>query len=191
MVSTPQSKLFYKKSDMDDNLPIIYLSGLLILLAGLAVFVIWQILKTRSLESTFAKLQRKLSSEKGSSQEYYELGSIYLDKKLYIQSVGLFQKALKVNDGIEPENKALIYNALGYAYFAQEQYDLAIRNYKEATKLYPEYVTALNNLGNVYEKKQMVAKSVETYEQALKVDPKNNIAKRRSESLRKRLIESN
>ena len=96
-----------------------------------------------------------------------------------------------MNDGIEPENKALIYNALGYAYFAQEQYDLAIRNYKEATKLYPEYVTALNNLGNVYEKKQMVAKSVETYEQALKVDPKNNIAKRRSESLRKRLIESN
>jgi hypothetical protein len=54
---------------MDDNLPIIYLSGLLILLAGLAVFVIRQILKTRSLESTFAKLQRKLSSEKGSSQE--------------------------------------------------------------------------------------------------------------------------
>ena len=52
-------------------------------------------------------------------------------------------------------------------------------------------MTALNNLGNVYEKKQMVAKSVETYEQALKVDPKNNIAKRRSESLRKRLIESN
>ena len=191
MVSTTQSKLFYKKFDMDDNLPIIYLSGLLILLAGLAVFVIRQIIKTRSLESTFAKLQRKLSNEKGSSQEYYELGSIYLDKKLYIQSVGLFQKALKVDDGIEPENKALIYNALGYAYFAQEQYDLAIRNYKEATKLYPEYVTALNNLGNVYEKKQMVAKSVETYEQALKVDPKNNIAKRRSESLRKRLIESN
>ena len=176
---------------MDDNLPIIYLSGLLILLAGLAVFVIRQIIKTRSLESTFAKLQRKLSNEKGSSQEYYELGSIYLDKKLYIQSVGLFQKALKVDDGIEPENKALIYNALGFAYFAQEQYDLAIRNYKEATKLYPEYVTSLNNLGNVYEKKQMVAKSVETYEQALKVDPKNNIAKRRSESLRKRLIESN
>jgi tetratricopeptide (TPR) repeat protein len=176
---------------MDDNLPIIYLSGLLILLASLAVFVIRQIIKTRSLELTFAKLQRKLSNEKGSSQEYYELGSIYLDKKLYIQSVGLFQKALKVDDGIEPENKALIYNALGYAYFAQEQYDLAIRNYKEATKLYPEYVTALNNLGNVYEKKQMVAKSVETYEQALKVDPQNNIAKRRSESLRKRLIESN
>ena len=45
---------------------------------------------------------------------------------------------------------------MGYAYFAQEQYDLAIRNYKEATKLYPEYVTALNNLANVYEKKQMI-----------------------------------
>ena len=152
--------------------------------------MIRQIIRTRRLESTFAKLQRKLANEKGSSQEYYELGSIYLDKRLYIQSVGLFQKALKVDDGIEPENKALICNALGYAYFAQEQYDLAIRNYKEATKLYPEYVTALNNLGNVYEKKQMVAKSVETYEEVLKIDPQNNLAKRRSDSLRKRLVQS-
>lgn len=175
---------------MDNDLPVIYLSGLLILLGGLAVFVIRQIIKTRRLESNFAKLQRKLAKEKGSSQEYYELGSIYLDKKLYIQSVGLFQKAIKVNDDIEPENKALVYNALGYAYFAQEQYDLAIRNYKEATKLYPEYVTALNNLGNAYEKKQMIAKSVETYEEALKFDPKNNVAKKRSDSLRKRLVES-
>ena len=175
---------------MDDNLPVIYLSGLLILLGGLAVFVIRQVIKTRRLESTFAKLQRKLTKEKGSSQEYYELGSIYLEKMLYIQSVNFFQKALKVGDEIEPENKALIYNALGYAYFAQEQYDLAIRNYKEATKLYPEYVTALNNLANVYEKKQMIAKSVETYEAALKVDPKNIVAKKRSDSLRKRLVQS-
>lgn len=174
---------------MDDNLPIVYLSGLLILLGGLAVFVIREILKTRQVETTFAKLQRKLAKEKGTAQEYYQLGSIYLDKKLYIQSVNLFQKALKVSDGIEPENQALIYNALGFSYFAQEQYDLAIRNYREAIKLYPEYAIALNNLGNVYEKKQLIAKAVEAYGETLKIEPNNKTAKRRFETLQKRLVE--
>ena len=79
---------------------------------------------------------------------------------------------------------------MGYAYFAQEQYDIAIRQYKEALKLYPEYVVALNNLGNVYEKKQMIAKAVETYRQVLELDPENKTAKQRSVSLEKRLVPS-
>ena len=66
---------------------------------------------------------------------------------------------------------------MGYAYFAQEQYDLAIRQYKEALKCNPEYVIALNNLGNAYERKQLTAQALETYEQALTYDPKNSTAK--------------
>lgn len=176
---------------MNDNLPVVYLSGLLLLLFGLTIFVLRQIIKSRRIESTASKLQKKIKDGGGVAQDYYQLGSIFLDKKLYVQSINLFQKALKLANEIEPENKALIYNALGFAYFAQEQYDLAIRNYKEALKLYPDYVIALNNLGNVYEKKQMVSKAVEIYEQTLKYDPKNSIAKRRFESLQKRLVESN
>jgi tetratricopeptide (TPR) repeat protein len=175
---------------MNDNLPVIYLSVLLGLLVLTAIFVFSQILKTRRVENTFARLQKKLKQEKGTAKEYYELGSIYLDKKLFVQSINLFQKALKIGEKTEPENKALIYNALGYAYFAQEQYDLAIRNYKEALKLYPDYLIALNNLGNVYERKQLTSQALETYEEALKYDPKNTTAKRRAELLRKRLVES-
>ena len=176
---------------MNENLPVIYLSGLLILLGIAAAFIFRQIIKTRQLESTFSKLQKKLKQEKGTAKEYYQLGSIYLDKKLFVQSITLFQKALKAEKEIEPENKALIYNALGYAYFAQEQYDLAIRNYKEALKIYPEYVIALNNLGNVYERKQLTAQALEAYEEALKYESNNTTAKRRAESLRKRLVTSN
>ncbi|MGB3692244.1 MAG: tetratricopeptide repeat protein, partial [Spirulinaceae cyanobacterium] len=89
---------------------------------------------------------------------------------------------------IEPENQGLIYNALGYAYFAQEQYDLAIRNYKDAVKQNPSYVTPWNNLGHVYEKKQLATKALESYEEALKYEPENNVAKKRAESLRKRMF---
>lgn len=176
---------------MNDSLPVVYLSVLLGLLAIVAIFIFRQIIKTRRIEKTFSTLQNKLTKEKGTSKEYYELGSIYLDKKLFVQAIQLLQKALKADKNLEPENQALIYNALGFAYYSQEQYDLAIRNYKEAIKLYPEYITALNNLGNVYEKKQLISQALETYENTIKYEPNNSKAKKRIEFLQKRLVTSN
>ncbi len=175
---------------MNEVLPIVYLSGIVIFLGGLAIFLLLQIIKTRRTENRFYKLQEKLQKEKGTAQEYYELASLYLDKKLYVQAVNLLQKGLKMGGKIEPENKALMYNALGFAYFSQEQVDLAIRNYKDAIKLYPDYVIALNNLANAYEKKQLIAQAIETYEQTLKIDENNKVANRRAELLKKRLVSS-
>lgn len=175
---------------MNDNLPLVYISALLIILAIAAFFVVKEVIKTRLSENTFSNLQKKLKNSKGTAEEYYQLGSIYLDKKLFVQSINLFEKALKADKDLPPENEALIHNAMGYAYFAQEQYDIAIRKYKEAIKINPEYVVALNNLGNVYEKKQLTAQALEVYESALKIDSENKIAKRRAESLRKRFVSS-
>lgn len=175
---------------MSDNLPIIYISALLVILVFAAIYILREVIKTRKQESTFSRLQNKLKQQKGTAEEYYELGSLYLDKKLFVQSISLLKKALKTDKNLPQENQALIHNAMGYAYFAQEQYDIAIREYKEALKLYPEYVVALNNLGNVYEKKQMIVKAVETYRQALEYDPENKTAKLRVQSLEKRLVPS-
>ncbi|MCL6433647.1 MAG: tetratricopeptide repeat protein [Leptolyngbyaceae cyanobacterium HOT.MB2.61] len=174
---------------MQDSFPIVYISLLLALLSIAAWVVFRQILKTRRVESSLNRLQSKLSKDKGTAQEYYELGSIYLDKKVYAQAIALFQKALKAEDLVEPDS-ALVYNALGFAYFAQEQYDLAIRQYKEALKIEPNYITALNNIGHAYERKQLTAQALEAYEQVLELDPKNATAKRRADSLRKRLVTS-
>lgn len=172
---------------MENTLPIVYLSVLLVLLGSAGWVVIRQVLKTRKIESTLSQLEKKLKTDKGTVQEYYELGSIYSDKKLFAQAIILLQKALKGLDA-EEENLAPVHNALGYAYFAQEQYDIAIREYKEALKDNPEYVTALNNLGHVYERKKLTFQALETYEQALKYEPNNTTAKRRAESLRKRIV---
>ncbi|NJN49148.1 MAG: tetratricopeptide repeat protein, partial [Alkalinema sp. RL_2_19] len=68
-----------------------------------------------------------------------------------------------------------------------EQFDLAMKQYKEALKLSPEYVTAINNLGHSYERKQLASKALEMYDQALALEPNNSTAKRRAEALRKRL----
>jgi tetratricopeptide (TPR) repeat protein len=174
---------------MENTLPIIYLFVLLVLLGAAGWGVVRQVLRTRKIETSLSELEKKLKQERGTVQEYYELGSIYSDKKLFVQAIQLFQKALKGSDADE-ENLAPVHNALGFAYFAQEQYDLAIRHYKEALKPNPEYVTALNNLGHAYERKKLTAQALETYEQALKYEPNNAIAKRRAESLRKRLVTS-
>lgn len=170
-------------------LPVIYLSILLALLSATSFFILRQIFKTRKTENSLSRLQKKLTSDKGTTQEYYELGSIYLDKKVYAQAIEMFQKAIKAAEQDE-ENVAPIYNALGFAYFAQEQYDLAIRQYKEALKFAPNYTTVLNNLAHAYERKNLVTQALQAYEQVLQSEPKNTTAKRRSESLRRRLVTS-
>ncbi|NER82808.1 MAG: tetratricopeptide repeat protein [Leptolyngbya sp. SIO1D8] len=173
------------------RLLLIYLVTLLALLGVAAFFVILQVYKTRRVEGTLNRLQNKLTKDKGTAQEYYELGSLLLDKKLYSQATAQLKQALKILAEDEIENAAIIYNALGFAYFSQEQYDLAIRQYKEALQISPDYVTAFNNLGHSYERKQLTSQALEAYEESLKRDPQNKTAKRRAESLRKRLVPSN
>jgi uncharacterized protein HemY len=102
---------------MDSNLAIVYLSILLTLLFGVSLIVFRQIFKNRKVENALSRLQKKLSKEKGTAQEYYELGSIYVDKKLYSQAITTLQQAIKAAEQEGEENIALIYNALGFAYF--------------------------------------------------------------------------
>jgi len=172
---------------MQENLLLVYLSLLVLILAVAGFFLFRQILRTRGKEKRISQLRKQIKDQSATAKEYYELASLYLDKKLYVQSTKLLQQALKFKE-VEPENRALIYNAMGYAYFAQEQYDLAIRQYKEAVKLYPEYVIGLNNLANAYEQKKLIAQAIETYEEVIKYDPENKIANRQLEKLRKRFV---
>ncbi len=175
---------------MELDLPLIYLSALIILLGGASFLVVRQVIKTRNSEVKLVELQSKFSKGQGTSYDHYQLGSILLGKKLFSQASKEFQKALKANDLQEGEPKALVCNALGYAYAAQEQYDLAIRHYKEALKQKQGYVTALNNLGFAYEGKQLTIQALQAYEQALEIEPKNSIASKRAESMRKRIVPS-
>ncbi|MEL6813855.1 MAG: tetratricopeptide repeat protein [Cyanobacteria bacterium J06598_3] len=171
----------------NSNYLVVYLGILLALLSVAAFFVIRQVWVTRRVENTLSALQTKLTKEKGSAVEYYELGSILLDKKLFAQASVYLKKSLKELADEEVENSVLVHNALGYAYFAQDQFDLAIRQYNEALKISPGYVTALNNLAHSYERKQLMPQALETYEKSLAAEPDNSTAKRRADSLRKRL----
>jgi tetratricopeptide (TPR) repeat protein len=173
----------------DRDLLTVYLAAFLLLLSVAAFFIFRQILKTRKIEGALTKLERKLRTERGTVLEYYELGSIYLDKKMFTQANTVLKKALKAEDP-GSVSMAPVYNALGYAYFGQEQYDMAIRQYKEAIKIAPEYVMAMNNLGHAYEQKKLMTQAIEIYDRVLEIDAKNDTAKRQSEKLRRRLVVS-
>lgn len=168
---------------MDSKLAIGYLSALVVMLGLLGWLVFRQIIKNRQQEKVLGELQPKLEKTKGAPAEHYELGSVYLRKKLYAKAIGEFQKALKDNDSPSPE----IYNALGYTYFSQEQYDLAIKNYRQALEIAPNYLVAVHNLAHAYEKKKLIPQSIELYEQALQLNPKDEIAERRLRALRPRV----
>ena len=175
-----------KTSMNTDFLPIVYVGTLLLLLAGVGVFLLRQIFQTRRQEKALAELQEKFQENTGTPQEYYELGSIFLKKKLYVRAAKVFEKVIKIKS-VEPENRALACNALGYTFFAREQYDVAIRQYKEALKLNPAYTVAWNNLGKVYEQKSLTVQALEVYEETLRIDSSDRIAKQRVEALRKRV----
>jgi tetratricopeptide (TPR) repeat protein len=176
---------------MTDSLTLSYLMILIVLLGGSSWLVLRQVLRTRRTELTLTQLQRKVGEGKGSPEDHYELGSILLDKKLFSQAILQFQKALKskqLDSG--SELAALLHNALGYAYAAQEQYDLAIRQYREALKVVPGYVIALKNLAFAYERKQLTAEAMETYETVLSLDAKNAVAQKRLDILKKTNVSS-
>jgi Tfp pilus assembly protein PilF len=65
-----------------------------------------------------------------------------------------------------------------------------MKQYKQAIQLAPQYVTAWNNLGHAYERKQLTQKALEAYEQAMACEPNNDTAKRRAAALKKRLAPS-
>ncbi|NJN38333.1 MAG: tetratricopeptide repeat protein [Acaryochloridaceae cyanobacterium CSU_3_4] len=193
---------------MDNNLAALYLGLFLVLLGFAAWFVFRQVFKTRKNELKISQLEAKFKKQAGTLEEYYELGSIYLRKKLYVQAVTQLKQALKMaeteingetnadaeEEDIETspvaESLAPLYNALGYAYFGQEQFDMAIRNYKEALKCKTNYLVAMNNLAHAYERKKLMKQALETYDEVLSQDPKNDTAKRRSRSLRKQVAVS-
>ena len=169
--------------DSSTYLPAFYLLALSAVLGVVGFLVVREVQRNRRQEGVITRLQTRLRKGEGTAEEHYELGSVYLEKKLYDSALAQFRKSLKVAG----ENIPLVCNAMGYTYFSQEQYDRAIRSYKDTVAVEPTYATAWNNLGHAYEKKNLIPQAVEAYENALENEPENDTARLRATALRKRL----
>lgn len=91
---------------------------------------------------------------------------------------------------------------MGYCYFCLEKDTLALKNYQKAVELRSSYVSAWNNLGDVYERMQewkycyllslcichvLCRKGYEAYKQALIYESENKVALERADYLKKKL----
>jgi len=72
---------------MDNILPLIYLVILLGTLTIVSIILGKEVLKKRQIEFRLSELQNKIRTEKCDSEDYYNLGTIYLSKKLFDQII--------------------------------------------------------------------------------------------------------
>ena len=175
---------------MDNIVPLLYLSILLFSLLTLSFVIGKQIIERKEIENNLSTLQNKIRNNKANAEDYYEIGSIYLSKKLFDQAILQFRYALQMWKNEDSEGISNLYNTIGFTYAQTEQYELAIYYYKEALKNDENYTVALNNLGYAYEKEKMINEAITSYIQALKTDPDNETAISRVQILKRRIPKS-
>ena len=160
-----------------------YLIILFIVLVIVSIFVFRQFLKTRKDESNLVKYEQKGLNSLTKASELYEFGSIQIKKRLYSEATKTFLKAVEAY-GEEPEEaKAIIQNALGFSYAAQNEFKKAIKHYNSAIKSLPEYTIALNNLASAQQRLLEYELAYATYKKVLVIDPKNKTAIKKTKEL--------
>ena len=102
---------------------------------------------------------------------YNDLGTIYMDKRLYPKTLEYFQQSLKYNP-----NSAECYGNLGLVYQELNQHEKAVEHINHAIELNQaanvsseNIAKQLNNLGTVYYKQKNFEQARRNYEQALKL----------------------
>ena len=163
-----------------------YLVILFVVLIIIATFVFRQFLKTRKEELNLVKYEQKGLDSLTQASELYEFGSIQIKKRLYTEATKTFLKAVKNYQDEPNEAKAIIDNALGFSYAAQNEFKQAIKYYNSAIKSLPEYPIALNNLASAHQRLLEYELAYETYKKVLAIDPNNKTAIKKSRELEKR-----
>lgn len=80
-----------------------------------------------------------------------------------------------------------VYNALGVTYVLDGKLEKGITQFETAVKLQPGYVTAWNNLGDAYERKNDFKSALKAFEEVLLFDPNNKVARPRRDALKNKV----
>ena len=163
-----------------------YLIILFIVLLIISFFVFRQFFRTRKEELNLVKFEQKGIESLKKSSELYEFGSIQIKKRMYTEATKTFLKAVEYYENEPNEAKAIIENALGFSYAAQNEFKKAIKHYNLAIKSLPEYIVALNNLASAQQRLLEYDLAYATYKKVLKIDPNNTTAIKKSKELEKR-----
>ena len=163
-----------------------YLVILFVTLIIISIFVFRQFIRTRKEELNLVKFEQKGLDSLTKASELYEFGSIQIKKRLYTEATKTSKKAVENYENEPNEAKAIIENALGFSYAAQNKFKKAIKHYNSAIKFLPEYTVALNNLASAQQRLLEYDLAYATYKKVLIIDPNNQTAIKKSKELEKR-----
>ncbi len=108
-----------------------------------------------------------------SVEGHIHLGLAYVKLKDYPRAIETYQKVAE----LYPQFPDIYFN-LGYVYALSKDYAKAEEMYTKVVKLSPSYLDeAIFNLGMVQEKQGKKKQCIENLERALKINPKNKLAK--------------
>jgi serine/threonine-protein kinase len=118
-------------------------------------------------------LEQAIKLDPANYEAPYQLGRLLTFQKNFPQAVQHYQSALKLNPRI-PE----VHFNLGYILMTQGQYDQAIKYFESCRALSPPFQDeVLTNLGISYLKKNNPAQAQSYFREALKINPKNSLAR--------------
>lgn len=89
---------------------------------------------------------------------------IMIARKMYRDAIDCYQAA-------GASKSAILSDKVGIAYHQLGELDHALKYYKQAEKLNPEYAEAINNIGTVYYSRKNYRRAISEYEKALKLRP--------------------
>lgn len=168
---------------MNSFLPQTYLLGLIGLLAIAAFVAGRQLLRVRRDELELIRLEKSGAESSKDAGDLYELASVQLRKRLYVQATSTLRQAVKRLNNEPQEARALIQNALGFSLAAQKDFAGAVRHYKLALQAKEDYPVALNNLAFAQERLLNREEAAELYRKVLALEPSNKTAKNRLKRL--------
>ena len=175
---------------LEGGIQFIYLGSLLGILGFAGFIIVRQVLIRRELDASAKAMGERIRAGDATAEEYFEMGSIMLRKKVYTQAVRNLKLAAEQWQG-DQEDLAQIHNALGFGYLETDKLDASVAEFKRAVELQPGYVTAWNNLGDALERLNDRKGAMAAYEESLVLAPGNQVAANRLEQIKTRLSRLN
>lgn len=123
-------------------------------------------------EQAGASFQRALHDDPLSTEALYGLGSVYLQQQRNAEARQCFEQAIK-RQANYPDTLPNAWNNLGLLAAREGRTAEAIPYFREALKLSPDHLIALENLGNAYRQEKQWDDARRTLERAVAVGPED------------------
>ena len=140
--------------------PVFYLVLILIFLIIILRFVLLEIFPTQNLQKQLNRLTISISLNNSLLDIYLDLGEIYLKKQKYSEAIEIFRKCLQKWNKQDKVGLSHLYTVIGFSYWKLNFCEFAQFYLENAILTGSNYKVALNNLGYIYESRNLLKKYI-------------------------------